>query len=532
MIWDLLEENALRFLVILLAFCPVGFCWADEFTSRKILFFDLWKLDSWENIELRQGEPTWIEDCDYHDPSFADRGIYFPSVWIDPATEQWRMVYSVKWSPLTLMVATSADGITWSPLSVEGANPGVEKVASNHLLTVPSGSGGGVYQDPRRTDGYAFRIFGRQSGKPVFDRALKDPNHHWHQVAKSEGEKQYIEEGITLVSKDGLKWEVKTGGDWNWQTTDWYPEPPVFTFWNESRQRHVMVARPGWGDRRQVLRSSKDLHHWTDPELQFQPDSLDTGSPIGMYGMPVIPVGHGAGYIGLLWIFHNSSSEPVGSFNQFYGKMDAQLTYSYDGVRFFRGLREPFLKLNPIPQPGCTQIRPCSVVETDDFISVYSEGHRAAHGRERGEQRRTSQPLGSLMLHRLRKDGWMYLASRGDWARMQTKPFVLLTPEISINAVASYGELQYQLTDESSEPIEGFSYAECVRMWGKESTDHPLRWKDANLADVLHQPLRLEIRFRQANIYSIEMAHHFLDAHDMWLLKDGKQLPGQPRFNY
>ena len=52
------------------------------------------------------------------------------------------------------------------------------------------------------------------------------------------------------------------------------------------------------------------------------------------YTMPVFA--YGTAYIGLLWLFHNSSSRPVGSFNQFFGTMDAQLAYSYDAVRFVR----------------------------------------------------------------------------------------------------------------------------------------------------------------------------------------------------
>ena len=126
----------------------------------------------------------------------------------------------------------------------------------------------------------------------------------------------------------------------------------------------------------------------------------------------------------------------------------------------------------------------------------------------------------------------MYLASRGDWARLQTKPFVLRSPQISINAAAGYGEVQFQLTDETSTPLRGFSFDQCVPMRANDSTNYQIKWKDANLADVLDQPLRLEIKFRQANIYSLEMAHHFLDAHDMWLLKDGKGLPERPRFDY
>ena len=39
--------------------------------------------------------------------------------------------------------------------------------------------------------------------------------------------------------------------------------------------------------------------------------------------------------------------------------------------------------------------------------------------------------------------------------------------------------------------------------------------------------MRLEIKFRNANLYSFEMAHHFLDAQDKWLLMDGKATPAK-----
>jgi hypothetical protein len=506
---------------------PAG---AEEAAARKVLFFDLWKLDAWNNIELRQGEPEWVEECEYRDPSFPERGVYFPSVWIDEESGRFRMVHSVKWSPFTMMAAESEDGVSWAPLDAPDVNPGGEKLAPNHLFTF-DGSGGGVYVDPRKTDGYRYRIFGRQHGNAVFERALADPNHRWHEAAKREGEKRYFGEGCVLVSRDGLQWELKTGGKWDWTEEDWLPEPPTFAFWNESHEEHVLVVRPGWGDRRQCLRTTSDFATWGEPELQFQPDPLDTAGPVGMYGMPVRPVGNGAGYVGLLWIFHNSSSEPVNSYNQFFGTMDCQLAYSYDGVRFFRGLREPFLELNPIPKPGCVQIRPCSIVETDDAILIYSEGHKGAHGRERSQQRQTEEPLGSLMIHRLRKDGWMCLASLGDWARFQTKPFTIFDGGIRVNANARYGEIRFQLTDEKSDPIEGFTFEECLPLRGEDSLDFPVRWKEAKLEDVANQVLRLEVKFRQANLYSLAMKHHFLDAQDQWLLKDGKSIPTK-RFDF
>ena len=74
------------------------------------------------------------------------------------------------------------------------------------------------------------------------------------------------------------------------------------------------------------------MHDWTDPELLFQPDALDTSGPIGMYSLPVLGLDRGAGFVGLLWVFHNSSSERVTSLDQFFGTMDAEVVFSYDGM--------------------------------------------------------------------------------------------------------------------------------------------------------------------------------------------------------
>ncbi len=497
-------------------------------TRRKVLFLDLWKLDYWDNIELTQGEPEFLAEATYHDPADPKSGVYFPSVWRDETSGKWRMVHTPKWSPFMLLAAQSEDGIHWRPLPVPDAKPEGDKITPHHLFTLPHGEGSAVYRDPCATDGYSFRIFARQQGEPVLQRALDDPTHPWHNVARDEGGKHYMNEGVTLVSQDGLHWELKTGAHWNWMQDDWHPEPPVFAFWNHERKQHTMIVRPGWGDRRQCLRTSRDLKNWSDPELLFQPDTQDNISPIGFYGMPVHPVGNDAAYVGLLWVFRNSSSEPVSSFNQFYGTMDNELTYSYDGIRFNRSTRTPFLKRNPMPEYGCTQIRTASIVEREEDILIYSEGHRAEHGRERSEQRLNEEPLCGMIVHRLRKDGWMYLRSRGDWARIQTKPLTLFDPSIALNVSAPYGEVQFQLTDEKSQPIEGYHFDDCIPVRGQDKLHAELQWKgDRDPSDLIGQVLRLEIKFRNANLYAIEMAHHFLDAQDRWLLMDGKKIPAK-----
>jgi hypothetical protein len=354
---------------------------------------------------------------------------------------------------------------------------------------------------------------------------LADRAHAWHDIASVEGPKRYFHQEMMLVSRDGLRWEAKP--EYHWSRPDWHPEPPYFGFYNRQLQRHAMIVRPGWGDRRVCLQTTGDFRQWTQPEMLLQMDPLDE-VPVGFYTMPVFPYGHM--YVGLLWLFHNASSRPVSSFNQFYGTMDAQLAYSYDGQRFVRGLRQPFLELNPYPEHGCTQLRPYSMVLADREIRIYSGASRAPHGRERAVQRE-GVPAQAITVHRLREDGFMFLRSRGDWARLQTKPLTVWPGDITLNASAPFGDVRYQVTDERSQPLDGFAFDDCVPMHHADQADWPLRWKERNSGELQGKVIRLELEFQNADVYSLSAAYHFLDAQDQWLLKEGKAIDPS-RFDY
>lgn len=71
------------------------------------------------------------------------------------------------------------------------------------------------------------------------------------------------------------------------------------------------------------------------------------------------------GAAGLLWVFHCETSEATQGFNRSVGPLDWQLACSYDGVRFNRGLRRPFIGLNHPGEHGCGGIEPSSMVDTD-----------------------------------------------------------------------------------------------------------------------------------------------------------------------
>ena len=285
-----------------------------------------------------------------------------------------------------------------APLPQPNIQPDGKRLAPHHLFTLPDGSGGSVYVDPVAKDGFRFKVFVHQRGKTVADRAIADPNHRWHKIAKQEGEKRYIVDEFTLVSRDGLVWEPRF--DMCWSRPDWHPEPPIFGFYHRHSGRHQMTVRPGWGDRRLCIQSTADFLQWSGPESLLQPDALDQ-ELIELYGMPVFP--YGDGYVGLPWVFHCESSEPTRGFNRFVGPVDCQLAFSQDGHRFSRGVRTPLIACNELGDHGGGAIQPSCLVETDGELRIYSAATKLPHGKG-GEARRNGiADNASILLHTLAK---------------------------------------------------------------------------------------------------------------------------------
>jgi hypothetical protein len=119
----------------------------------------------------------------------------------------------------------------------------------------------------------------------------------------------------------------------------------------------------------------------------------------------------------------------------------------------------------------------------------------------------------------------MYLASRGNWASLTTKPLALFSPELRLNVLAPYGELVFQVTDLLSKPIAGYTFDDCVPLKEVDALDAPLRFRDKpDLSDLMNRPIRLQMKFRGARIHAMRGQFHWLDALDVALLKDGKPI--------
>jgi hypothetical protein len=287
-----------------------------------------------------------------------------------------------------------------------------------------------------------------------------------------------------------------------------------------------MTTRPGWGDRRTVVQTSPDALNWSEPALLLQPDPLDPPQS-HFYGMPVVP--YEGVFVGFLLTAHFANSDRLARFNQMWGTVDSQLTYSFDGLRFQRGLRETFIPLNDPGLPGSAIIYPMCMVPHDRELRIYSTGSQQLHGhgvnghsvsKTERPKRKGEGPSCAILLHTLRKDGFVYLASHGNWASFISKPMILKEPQLSINVQAPYGEVCYQLCDMESRPLEGFSFDDNVPFIEGDSLDWALTWKGGNLTELVGQVVRLEFKFRHARLYAVRGDFHFADAVDVTMIAD------------
>jgi hypothetical protein len=487
---------------------------------KQWLFWDWFHVEHQDNATIRQGDPVWVPEATYEDPVFDYLG-FWPRVFRDDQSGHWKMLYLGSGFPMTLLGAESEDGIAWKPMDRPDVDPGGEKLAPHHLLSVPNANGGMVHLDPDAEPDRRFRLFCSQRGGSRRHGKL-DTSRPFHEIVTGDGLEPYHGHNRVLSSPDGVQWRMEP--EVFFDKPGWFPEPPFSGFRNTKSGLFTLVSRHGWGDRRVVGLDSPDGLAWDgEPYHIMQPDVLDAPQT-QFYGMPVTP--YGEMFVGFLWTAHFASAERLDRWNQLSGSIDSQLTYSYDGRAFQRFFREPFVTLNPPGQPASSVIYPVSLVDRGDQLYIYSSGTPNLHMQHTSGQfvRKGEGPSAAIVLHTIRRDGFAYLASQGSWAEVSSKPMILLEPRLAINALAPHGEIAYQLSDVTSSPLQGYAYSDCVPFEGDDDTSYALRWRGRRLEEIGQRPVRLELRFRNARIHAVSGEFHFADALDILLLEHGQEI--------
>ena len=195
--------------------------------------------------------------------------------------------------------------------------------------------------------------------------------------------------------------------------------------------------------------------------------------------------GHASQYLGWLELYRPGP-----------GTIDFQLVSSRDGQNWGRVAdRGVFVPRGPkgafdqtmILIPGGPPI------QHDNKLWVYYEGSKLHH-EDRGPER------ASIGLAHARVDGFVAVEAGKKEGKLVTKPVVLKTGRLFINAEAAKGSIRVAVTNPDGSPLPGFEVAKALPVT-VDSITAPVSWQgDPTLP--AGKPFRLVFHIRSARLYS------------------------------
>ena len=189
------------------------------------------------------------------------------------------------------------------------------------------------------------------------------------------------------------------------------------------------------------------------------------------------------------------------------GKIDCHVAYSTNGWHFQRTVREPLIPNGPPGDPSSGCIYPSSMTEVGDTLRIYSSASKGEHAQFRADP---SSGQGSILLHELRKDGFVYLEPPGGTGEFTTKWILWGGGEASINVDAPDGEILVQVTDHLGNQIEGYTYADCEAFHG-DSIGWTPAWRDGkNLSALAGRVIKLGVRVANGRVYALRGDYRFI----------------------
>ena len=451
-------------------------------------------LDCRHNVVRRFGRPDVVQKeltYEIHHPGeYLETG--YTNVILDSETGLYRMWYPVGGSrPLpggnftdTLCYAESRDGFHWTMPDLgfaekAGVNASIRNVVG---FDKPPCSNGKVYRDPF---------------DPAPDRRYKMVGMFW----ADEGDGKY---GV-FVSPNGTEFTHVPG-------SGWYPDDPTRMgsdtdnniLFNPVTGRYQVICRWACLDRRIAITQSDDLIHWESPLVCVGPDPLDEPL-LQFYSMAQFH--YRDHFIGLMQLQHIASTE-MGAC-KWLGKVDNELTYSYNGVHWKRTDRRAFIPRTGPGTLGAEQVYTNTMLdEPDGTIRFYSTVNCTGHGTpEHGHEPEGLDRKPAVIVHRLREEGFAYIEPIAGYGFLATRHLLPRDADLRINFLAPNGYVWVQAavgeSPEVSRPHEGFSFDDCIPLKGDE-TDAPVRWKNGRTLDELGDKyVRLEFKLFQTRLYAV-----------------------------
>lgn len=454
--------------------------------ARTILFLDDWPILARQGLDRRwfPAEP-WPGVKPWHDPLLAYSSV--TAVRRDPQTGVWQMwgggsTDRSKGDEGTGLTAyESPDGFEWRPLL---QNPPIDKnatpKASHIVFSGEHAAHGGPYFDERETDP------ARRYKMPYSDLS-KNP------VDSSYGTCR------VAVSPDGIHWTIDKDAVWRRQHTD-----TLFSvLFNPYTGKYQWTGRPILGDRRVALDQTSDWKHFDRPQVIVHPDPMDIPG-VEFYGMPQFF--YEGYFIGFLWRMWGAPNDLAGS-TRFMGRVDAELTYSVNGLAWNRTTRQSFLPDRGWGKDNFGSEYPTAMVLDDDgWLRVYTTSCIGEHND--WNKFAKDEVISYVTVSRWRRDGFCALESHSDTGWVLLRGLLPRGGPIQLNATTGrFGRIRAELRDLQNKPLPGYELAKCVPVTG-DGHFLPLRWQDGGetretLDPLKGQPFKLYLELEQARLYAV-----------------------------
>jgi hypothetical protein len=451
---------------------------------KSIFFLDDWMVEQRVGLERVWGKPRFVKEIFSHfHPRVLGYGGYF-SVFFDETVGRYAMylaVYPPEADPGTFVLRLlSDDPAQWEDPSFElDASPAW--TGFEHVVT--------------QEDGDRFW--------PLVTRTLRGtPLAHLGQyVATLIPSDRSDQNSYLAFSDDGFHFTVDRRHPWHDARSDTWSG----IVWNPSAQLFQIYTRPVNVDRRVAVITTPDFRAFSKPVTLLQPDALD---PLGteFYSMPVQQ--YDDIFIGLLHIFRTDSFEERRY--KMGGRMETELSYSYNGFNWYRTPRTPFIPTRDYGLQGGGQVYAMDMLRTqDNRLLIYahaSMGEHAAYPDMQAAGLDTTGYFGPL-LYELRLDGFCSLKTLGKDGSLRTKTLIPKDGALSLNLrTAPHTATRVQIVDgETAQPIPGYTFEEAIPISGDHLFAHP-RWQDhADLSALVDRPIRIELAMRESELFAIRL---------------------------
>jgi len=455
---------------------------------KTVPLFDDWMLDFHQDIVRRFGQPELCEQkirCEDDLSIPHAHGDGYVNVVRDPKRDVYRFWYTMAGQSEIggknfnnfLCYMESTDGFNWTRPNLGFAKRyGFDDTMQNCV---------------------GFDVYPTVISKVTLDTFESNPARRYKLVTQHiEG--HILDNNITgriYVSSDGIDWKIIEGSQW--YTNRMGSDCDNNLIFNPISGRYQIICRPSCLDRRIAIVESEDLVHWTDPQVVLHPDTLDEPL-LQFYSMT--QYWYHDYFVGFMQRQHIASSEA--SACKWLGKVDSELTYSFDGRHWNRTDRQPLIPRRELGKPGCEQIYTNSMIEeANGGLRFYSGGHDVEHCAEAPPE--TVNYNIEVLIHTIRRDGFVYLEPKGGYGTFSTRILIPRNDQLRINVNAPNGYMWMQVSDSKFNPLPGFSFDDSIPFSGDDIEVIP-RWKGGkSAADLRGRNIRLEFRLFQARVYAI-----------------------------